>query len=365
MVIGVPKEVRKQEYRVSVTPSGVRELVLEGQRVLVERSAGEGSGFTEAEYAAAGAETAGRERVFGEAELIVKVKEPLPEEYGLLREGQALFTFLHLAPNRELTDLLLEKKITAFGYETLQDGGALPLLAPMSEIAGRMSPIMASYYLQRPAGGSGVLPSGAPGVMPANALVLGGGTVGRNASRVALALGMRVTVLNRGMEKLRKLDQIFNGRISTMPSLRYTIEEQLSRADVVIGAVLVMGARSPVLVTGEMVSNMKKGSVIVDVSVDQGGCMETTRPTTHDAPVYMVDGVVHYAVANMPGAYPRTSTLALTNGTLAYVRKLASLGAERALREDLPLRTALNTHAGMVAHKGLSESTGLPYGEVP
>lgn len=365
MVIGVPKEVKKQEYRVSVTPSGVRELVLEGHRLLVERSAGEGSGFTDSEYDAAGVETAERERVFGEAELIVKVKEPLPEEYGLLREGQALFTFLHLAPNRELTDLLLERKITAFGYETLEDGGALPLLAPMSEIAGRMSPIMASYYLQRPAGGSGVLPSGVPGVIPANALVLGGGTVGRNASRVALALGMRVTVLNRGMEKLRELDRIFSGLITTLPSLRYNIEEQLSRADVVIGAVLVTGARSPVLVTAEMVSNMKKGSVIVDVSVDQGGCMETTRPTTHDSPVYMVDGVVHYAVANMPGAYPRTSTMALTNGTLAYIRKLASLGAERAIREDRHLRTALNTHAGKVTNKGLSESAGLPYVEAP
>jgi len=363
MVIGVPREIKSHEYRVAVTPGGVRELVSGGHDVIVEHSAGLGSGFPDEAYKLAGASLAPRERLFGEAGLIVKVKEPMPSEYGLLREGQAIFTFLHLASNRELAEFLLEKNITALGYETVEEKGALPLLAPMSEIAGRMSPIVASFYLQKPRGGSGILPPGAPGVPPANALILGAGVVGTNAARVALALGMRVAVVNRGIERLRRLDELFEGRAVTLPSESDVIAEWIKQADIVVGAVLLPGAKTPRLVSAAMVSTMKKGSVIVDVSVDQGGCMETTRPTTHDDPVYEVEGVVHYAVSNMPGAYPRTATLALTNSTIAYVKRLASLGVERAIREDPSLRTAVNVHRGNVLHRGLAESLGFPLGE--
>lgn len=362
MVIGVPREVKSHEYRVAATPEGVRELVSGGHDVIVEHSAGSGSGFPDGEYERAGASLAGREELFGKAGLIVKVKEPLPSEFGLLREGQAIFTFLHLASNRELAEFLLKKNITALGYETLEEGGALPLLAPMSEIAGRMSPIVASYYLQKPHGGSGLLPPGAPGVPPANALILGAGVVGTNAARVALALGMRVAVVNRGIERLRQLDELFGGRATTLPSASDVLAEEIKQADVVVGAVLLPGAKTPRLVTSGMVSAMKKGSVIVDVSVDQGGCVETTRPTTHEDPVYEVEGVVHYAVSNMPGAYPRTATLALTNSTLPYLKRLAALGVERAMREDPAIRTAVNAHRGDVLHRGLAESLGIPLG---
>lgn len=363
MVIGIPRETKRHEYRVSIIPAGVRDLTSLGHRVLVEPSAGLGSGFTDEDYEGAGAELAKREEVFG-SELLVKVKEPSPEEYGLLKEGGCLFTFLHLAANTELLSVLLDKNMTALGYETLEDRGTLPLLTPMSEIAGRMSPLVASYHLQRPLGGSGILPGGTPGVLPAQALILGAGMVGTSAARVALALGMRVTVINRGIERLREIDGIFKGLVNTLPSTGYNVEEHLISADIVIGAVLIAGAKAPRLVTAAMVSGMKKGSVIVDVSVDQGGCVETTRPTTHDAPVYEVEGVIHYAVANMPGAYPRTSTLALTNCSLPYISRLASLGIERAVREDRPLRSAVNTYAGRVVHRGLSGSLNLPTGDI-
>jgi alanine dehydrogenase len=364
MVIGVPREIKAHEYRVAVTPSGAMQLVRDGHRVLVEESAGSGSGFQDTEYKDAGAEPIDRARLFKEAGLIVKVKEPLAGEHDMLREGQALFTFLHLAPNPELTELLLKKKITALGYETLEEGGGLPLLAPMSEIAGRMSPLIASFYLQRAEGGEGVLPTGATGVPPANILIIGAGVVGTNAARVAHALGMRVTVVNRGMERLRHIDEMFMGEVDTLPSTEYDIREALKKSDAVVGAVLVSGERAPVLITREMLKTMKKGSVIADVAIDQGGCVETSRPTTHDSPVYVEEGVIHYAVANMPGAYPRTSTLALTNSTLPYIRKLASLGPERAVREDAPLRTALNTYGGRVAHAGLASSTGREAAEI-
>ncbi|GAB4390017.1 MAG: alanine dehydrogenase [Thermodesulfovibrionales bacterium] len=358
VTIGIPREIKAHEYRVSVTPDGVAALKAGGHEVLVENSAGEGSGFEDALYRDAGAEVVGRDEVYCRSDLIVKVKEPLEEEYGLLREGQTLFTFLHLAPNPGLTDLLLRKNIAAFAYETLEDRGGLPLLTPMSEIAGRMSPLVAAYFLQRPMGGSGVLPAGAAGVPPARALVIGAGVVGTNAARVALGLGMRVTVVNRGLERLRELDGLLGGRIDTMSASEESISACLGEADVVVGAVLVKGARAPRCVTRGMLGLMKKGSVVVDVSIDQGGCFETSRPTTHDDPVYEVDGIIHYAVANMPGAFPRTSTLALSNATLPYIVKLASLGAEKAARQDPALRSALNTLRGKITHRGLAESLG-------
>jgi alanine dehydrogenase len=363
MVIGVPKEIKTHEYRVAITPSGAAELIKDGHRVLIEESAGLGSGFGDEEYREAGAELSEKARVFAEANLIVKVKEPLGDEYGMLREGQAVFTFLHLAPNPELTELLLKKRITAFSYETLEDEGGLPLLAPMSEIAGRMSPLVAAFYLQRAEGGEGVLPTGATGVPPANILILGAGVVGTNAARVAHALGMRVTVINRGIERLRHIDEMFMGEVDTLPSTEHEIRETIKKADIVVGAVLVSGERAPVLITREMLGTMKKGSVIVDVSIDQGGCTETSRPTTHDEPVYTEEGVIHYMVVNMPGAYPRTSTLALTNSTLPYIRRLAAMGPEKAAREDAPLRTALNLHDGKVVHKGLAASIGMEASE--
>jgi alanine dehydrogenase len=364
MKIGIPREIKSHEYRVSVTPSGVMELKADGHRVLVEESAGQGSGFSDQQYKDAGADILDRQNVFGESDLIVKVKEPLKSEYELLRDNSSLFTFLHLAPNRELIDVLLNKRIASLGYETLEENCTLPLLAPMSEIAGRMSPIVAAYYLQRAQGGSGILPPGAAGVMPAKALVLGAGLVGYNAARIAHALGMRVAVLNRGVERLRRLDEAFYGQINTLVLSKHNVMEQLPDADIVIGAVLVTGMKAPVLIKRGMLSMMKRGSVVVDVSVDQGGCIETTRPTTHDDPVYDVDGIIHYAVTNMPGAYPRTSTLALTNVTLPHIRRLAGFGIEQVISRDASLRTALNTYQGGIVHSGLAESTGLPVREL-
>ncbi len=360
MIIGVPREIKEEEYRVAVTPAGAGALKRDGHTVLVEPGAGAGSGFSDDEYLEADADVVGREVLFEKAELIVKVKEPLPPEYGLLRQGQALFTFLHLAPNRELTELLLDRGIAAFGYETLRKDGSLPLLAPMSEIAGRMAPLVGSFYLQKIKGGRGVLCSGASGVKPARALILGAGVVGTNAARFSAALGMDTVVLNRDPERLRKIDEIFMGRVKTLPLTVHNLERELRDADVMVGAVLVPGARAPVLVTREMLSLMRKGAVIVDVSVDQGGCVETTRPTTHDDPVYEVEGVIHYGVANMPGAYPRTSTLALTNATLPYIKILAAKGVEKAVGEDPVMRSALNTYKGRIVHEGLAASLGVP-----
>jgi alanine dehydrogenase len=357
MVIGVPREIKPHEYRVAVTPAGARELKRDGHRVLVEHGAGLGSGFEDAEYLEAGAALSEKARLFAEADLVVKVKEPLGEEYAMLGERQALFTYLHLAPNPPLIDILLRKKVAAFAYETLEDGGGLPLLASMSEIAGRMAPLVASFFLQRARGGLGVLPTGATGVPPGNMLIVGAGVVGTNAARVAHALGMRTTVLNRGIERLRHIDEMFMGEVETLPSTEYNLAEALRRADMAVGAVLVSGARAPVLITREMVRAMKRGAVIVDVSIDQGGCAETSRPTTHDDPVYVEEGVIHYTVANMPGAYPRTSTLALTNSTLPYIRRLASMGVERAA-DDPALKTALNTYEGAIVHGGLKGSVG-------
>ncbi len=359
MIIGVPKEIKQEEFRVGLTPVGARELVESGHAVVVETGAGEGSGFADDEYRRAGAEIAARESVFDRAVLIVKVKEPAPPEYRLLHEGAAIFTYLHLAPNPELTKLLLSKKITGLAYETLEQGGKLPLLAPMSEIAGRMAPLMAAFYLQQFKGGSGVLPTGVSGVRPGKIVVLGAGVVGANAARVGIGLGMETVVINKDTAGLTRIDEIFKGRVRTLPMSTHTLEEEIPGADIVVGAVLVPGGRTPVLITRRMLATMKRGSVIVDVSVDQGGCVETSRPTTHDDPVYVVDGIVHYCVANMPGAYPRTSTLALTNATLPYIKTIAELGIERAVQTDPVIRSALNTYNGQIVNKALAESPGI------
>ncbi|MDA8099533.1 MAG: alanine dehydrogenase [Nitrospiraceae bacterium] len=359
MIIGVPREIKVEEFRVGLTPTGARELVRDGQAVLVERAAGEGSGFSDQEYEKAGAEIASGEKVFERAELIVKVKEPLPQEYGLLRPGIALFTYLHLAPNPGLTRLLLEKRITGLAYETLEKNGKLPLLAPMSEVAGRMAPLMAALYLQKFRGGSGTLPTGVSGVRPGKIVILGAGVVGTNAARIATGLGMETVVINRDPGQLQRVDEMFKGRVRTLPLSAHAVDQEIVDADIVIGAVLVPGGKTPILITREMLKTMKKGSVIVDVSVDQGGCVETTRPTTHDDPVYEVEGIVHYCVANMPGAYPRTSTLALTNATLPYVRLFASKGIEAAIQESDEIRSALNTYQGEITNKALAEAVGF------
>ncbi|MEW6714167.1 MAG: alanine dehydrogenase [Nitrospirota bacterium] len=354
MIIGVPREIKEYEYRVGITPQGVRELKKDGHRIIVENRAGEGSGFSDEDYLKAGAEISDKARLFNYSELIIKVKEPLPSEYDLLKDGQAVFTYLHLAPNPELIKVLLKKNISAFAYETLEDGGELLLLKPMSEIAGRMAPIMAAYFLQKFNGGAGVLMTGTETVPPAQVLILGAGSVGMNALKVAYGMGARVTVVNRTVEKLRPIDELYKGDVRTLPATKENIESEAIKADVLIGAVLIAGAKAPRLVSRELVSKMKKGSVIVDVSVDQGGCIETSRPTTHIDPVYSVDGVIHYCVANMPGAYPMTSTLALTNKTLKYIKLLAGKGIEGATSDMSPMRSALNTYKGRIMHKALA-----------
>ncbi|MFA7404667.1 MAG: alanine dehydrogenase [Pelobacteraceae bacterium] len=354
MIIGVPKEIKREEYRTAITPAGAAELVTAGHDLLVENGSGCGSGFPDDSYRQSGATLVSREELFQKAELIVKVKEPLPQEFDLLRQGQALFTYLHLAPNRELTMFLKERGVTALAYETLEVNGSLPLLAPMSEVAGLMAPLAAAWCLQKIRGGAGLLPTGAVGVRPAKALILGAGTVGFHAARVALGIGMETVVLNRGIERLRRIDELTGGKVRTGLLVSENIRAEIRDADVIIAAVLIPGARAPILIPREMLADMKKGTVIVDVAVDQGGCVATTRPTTHDDPTYIVDGIVHYAVANMPGAYPRTSTLALTNATLPYVRILADLGVERAIAENRDLATAVNVHQGKIVHPSLA-----------
>ncbi|MBI5633517.1 MAG: alanine dehydrogenase [Nitrospirae bacterium] len=355
MIIGIPAEIKKEEFRVSVTPSGIRELRKSGHTILIETGAGTGSGFADDEYLQEDADVIDRKTLFEQAELIVKVKEPLASEYDLLRGDQAIFTYLHLAPNRELTETLLKKNVAAFAYETLEIKGLLPLLIPMSEVAGRMAPLMGSFFLQKFHGGTGLLPSGIEGVRPAKAVILGAGVVGMNAARIASGMGMDVIVLNRGIERLQKIDELFMGRVRTLSLSGANIQQEIEDADIVIGAVLVPGGKTPVLITRDMLKTMKNGAVIVDVAIDQGGCAETSRPSTHDNPVYTVDGVIHYTVANMPGAYPRTSTLALANATLPYIKMIADMGIEKAA-DDLILRTALNTYQGRIAHPALAEA---------
>ncbi|WP_243372167.1 alanine dehydrogenase [Geotalea sp. SG265] len=354
MIIGIPKEIKRHEYRISLTPAGAAELVRSGHTVLVEGGAGTGSGFDDGAYLEAGAKICGREELFERSALIVKVKEPLPEEFPLFRHEQVLFTYLHLAPNVPLLQFFLEKEIIAIGYETLEKDGTLPLLTPMSEVAGRMAPLVGAFYLHKSDGGTGVLPCGVPGVKPARALILGAGVVGANATRICTGLGMDTTVLNRSVERLQTLEELYAGRLKTLVLNARVLEEEIRSADLVIGAVLVPGGRTPLLISREMLRTMKRGAVLVDVSIDQGGCAATSHPTTHDDPIYSEEGVIHYTVANMPGAYPWTSTLALTNATLPYIWKLAQMGIDEALKADAALAGAVNTRAGAIIHPVLA-----------
>jgi alanine dehydrogenase len=358
MIIGVPKEIKDQEARVGVTPAGVKALTEAGHTVLVETQAGEQSGFPDAEYQNAGAEIVGEPgHVWGQAEMVVKVKEPIEKEYVFFREGLVLFTYLHLAPVRDLTDKLLEKKVIGIAYETVRDRqGTLPLLTPMSEVAGRMSVQVGASYLERERGGRGILLGGVPGVPPAHVCILGGGIVGTNAARIALGFGAKVTLVDVNLNRLRELDDIFNGRLYTLASNSYNVAHATREADLVIGGVLIPGTTAPKVVTRAMVAQMKKGAVIVDVAIDQGGCVETARPTSHSDPSYLVDGVVHYCVTNMPGAVPNTSTLALTNSTFPYLLRLANQGAREALKQDAGLAEGLNTWKGVLTHRGVAES---------
>lgn len=363
MIIGIPREIKDHEYRVSLTPDGAATLHRAGHEVLVEPSAGEGSGFPDEEYRRAGARiAASKEEVFGKAELIVKVKEPMLTECPLFRPGQALFTYLHLASLPDLTKALLDRRILAIAYETTAaKNGSLPMLRPMSEIAGRMSVQVGARYLEKTQGGRGVLLAGVPGVEPGKVVVLGAGVVGRSATRIAVGLGARVTVIDLDLDRLELLDDLYQGRVVTRAAGAAAIEQSLCEADLAIGAVLVPGAKAPRLVSRSVVSKMKQGAVIVDVSVDQGGCFDTTRPTTHSDPVYVVDGVVHYCVANMPGIVPWTSTLALTNATLPYIVRLASDGVDRAIRSDPGLAKGVNLKDGQVTCQGVAEAHGLRF----
>ena len=363
MIIGVPKEIKDHEYRVSLTPDGAAALRHAGHEVLVEPAAGQGSGFADDEYRLAGASiAASKEEVFQKADMIVKVKEPLASEIPLFRPGQVLFTYLHLASYPELTRSLLERNITAIAYETtVARGGGLPMLKPMSEIAGRMSVQVGAHYLEKTHGGRGVLLAGVPGVEAGHVVVLGAGVVGTSAIRMAVGLGAQVTVLNLDVERLRYLDDLYGGRIATRAASAAAVEQAVCAADVVIGAVLLPGAKAPKLVSRSLVSRMKPGAVVVDVSVDQGGCFETTKATTHSDPVYTVDGVLHYGVANMPGIVPRTSTRALTNATLPYMIRLASDGVDRAIRSDPGLAQGVNLKDGRVTCQGVADAHGLPF----
>ncbi len=359
MRIGVPKEVKDHEYRVGMIPAAAGELVAAGHLVGVQKDAGAGSGIDDDEYRAVGADVVDTaEEVWERAEMIVKVKEPIAQEYPLMREGQILYTYLHLAPLPELTDALLERKVTGVAYETITDeSGSLPLLTPMSEVAGRMAVLVGAYYLQRPYGGRGTLPSGVPGVPPGDVVIIGGGIVGLNAAKIAHGLGASVTVLETNPHRMRFLDNIFGGSVVTLASNRHNLQAAMRRADLLIGAVLIPGHSAPKLVTREMLGEMKPRSVIVDVAVDQGGCLETTRPTTHSEPTYEVDNVVHYCVANMPGAVPRTSTFALNNATLRYMLSLANHGLETAMT-DPGLAAGVNTYGGHITCAPVAESQG-------
>ncbi|MBI4382648.1 MAG: alanine dehydrogenase [Nitrospinae bacterium] len=362
MIIGVPKEIKKDEYRVSLTPAGAHDLAVAGHAVLVEDGAGVGSGIANDQYERVGARIASRKEIFSRSEMIVKVKEPLPEEYGLLNEGQVLYTYLHLAPAPALADALLERKVAGIAYETVQlPDGSLPLLVPMSEVAGRMSIHEGAKYLERENGGRGILLGGVPGVDPGHVVILGGGIVGSNAAKMAVGAGASVTLLDVNLHRLRYLDDLYGGRIKTLMSNRLNIMEALKTADLVVGAVLLPGARAPKLVTREMISVMMPGSVIVDVGIDQGGVMETSRPTTHSDPIYQVDGVIHYCVANMPGAVARTSTFALTNATFPYALELAQKGFTEAVRDNPPLRMGVNVYKGAVTHPAVAEALGKEY----
>lgn len=362
MFIGVPKEVKTEEYRVGLTPFSVRELVSLGHKVIIERNAGAGIGFEDDVYREAGAIISDAEEVWGHAEMIVKVKEPQPQEFGLIREGQILFTYLHLAPDSAQAEALLKSKCIAIAYETVTDAqGALPLLSPMSQVAGRLSIQAGASSLEKTKGGSGVLLGGVPGVYSGKVTVIGGGVVGTNAIRMAMGKEAQVTVLDKSLKRLQELDFQFGGRLNTAYATIASIYEHVTSADLVIGAVLIPGRAAPKLVTRDMLSHMKPGSVIVDVAIDQGGCVETARPTTHSDPTYVVDDVVHYCVTNMPGAVPRTSTLALNNATLPYVIRLATLGYQEALSTDKYLMEGLNVCKGFVTNRDVAEALNQQY----
>jgi alanine dehydrogenase len=363
MLIGTPKEIKNHEYRVGLTPAGVRELCGHGHQVLIQRGAGLGIGVADTAYVAAGAEiVATAAEVFARAEMIIKVKEPQPVECAMLRPGQVLFTYLHLAPDPEQTKALVDSGCIAIAYETVTDGrGGLPLLAPMSEVAGRMSIQAGAHAMEKAQGGNGVLMGGVPGVSPAQVVVIGGGVVGYNAARVAVGMGASVTILDRSLPRLNWLDTVFESKLKTLYSTADALESCLTTADLVIGAVLVPGAAAPKLVTRAMLSHMKPGTVIVDVAIDQGGCFETSHATTHQNPTYVVDDIVHYCVANMPGGVARTSTFALTNATLPYAIALADQGVHQALRDDANLREGLNVYQGKVTYKAVAEVLGYAY----
>jgi alanine dehydrogenase len=360
--IGVAREIKTDEYRVALTPAGARELVLKGHEVVVETGAGEGSSWSDDDYVRAGAEIAPVEDVWGRAELLLKVKEPIAAEYPRLREGLVLFTYLHIAADEPLTRALVDSGIAAVAYETVEtDDRRLPLLAPMSEIAGRLAPQAGAYFLEKPLGGRGLLLGGVPGVAPGRVLVLGGGIVGYNAAIIALGLGAQVTILERSIDRMRHLDEILSGRVSLVMSSTLQIESSIGEADLVIGAVLIPGARAPKLVTRDMLREMKPGTVIVDVAIDQGGCVETARPTTHSDPVFTVEGVTHYCVANMPGGVPITSTKALTNATLPYVEAIADHGLARAVGRDRALARGVNVLDGKVTYEAVADAHDLDF----
>jgi alanine dehydrogenase len=363
VIVGLPKEIKDNEYRVGLTPAGVRALADAGHQVVVERTAGEGSGFEDGLYQKAGGQILGSaDEVWAKGEMIVKVKEPIKPEYPRMRDGQLLFTYLHLAPDKPLTEELLKRKVTGIAYETITDRrGGLPLLTPMSEVAGRMAIQVGAHYLEKMSGGRGILLGGVPGVPAARVVILGGGVVGTNAAKIAVGMGAHVTIIDNNLDRLRELDDIFLSKISTLASSAYMIHDAVSQADLIVGAVLVPGASAPRLVTRSMLKDVPNGAVIVDVAVDQGGCIETTHPTTHSDPTYYVEGVLHYCVANMPGAVPRTSTFALTNATLPYALRLANRGFFEAIAIDPGLKAGVNTYAGHCTYEAVATSQGLKY----
>lgn len=363
MKIGLPKEIKDNEYRVGLTPAGVQALSDAGHELFVQKTAGEGSGFTDEQYVNAGAtmlDTA--DEIWQTGDMIVKVKEPVAPEYPRMRENQLLFTYLHLAPELELTKQMMDRKVTGVAYETITDKkGTLPLLTPMSEVAGRMSVQVAATYLEKMNGGKGILLGGVPGVPAANVVIIGGGVVGTEAAKMAVGLGAKVTIIDINLDRLRQLDDIFLSKVQTLASSRYAIHEAISHADVVIGGVLVVGAAAPKLVTRDMLKDIPNGSVLVDVAVDQGGCFETTHATTHSNPTFYEEGVLHYCVANMPGAVPRTSTFALTNATLPYALALANKGFEKAIQDDKGLAEGVNTYAGKCTYEAVATSQNIEY----
>ena len=363
MKVGIPKEIKDHEYRVGMIPAGVHALSEAGHEVFVQTSAGVGSGISDEEYVNAGAEVLpDAASVFDQADMIIKVKEPVEPEYELLKAGQLLYTYLHLAPIPELTQLLCDRQVTGVAYETITDDkGGLPLLTPMSEVAGRMAVLWGAYYLQGAYGGRGTLLSGVPGVPPSDVVIIGGGIVGLNSAKMALGLGARVTILETSLDRMRWLDNIFHGAVTTLASNHHNLMAGLARADLLIGAVLIPGASAPQLVTRPMLKEMKPGAVIVDVAVDQGGCFETTHATTHSDPIYEVDGIIHYCVANMPGAVPRTSTFALNNATIPHALDLANKGVVQAVKDDRGLYNGVNTYAGHITCEPVAASQGKPY----